>query len=320
MKTFASYLRLILFAIIAFLLFEYTIDSGNEWAFQKYPIIWAVIGVLLLFGIAIELAVEAVKSILFKSLDADARKRYQQEVVDSKENSWINRTYRKLKGTKPIEQESEIIIDHDYDGIKELDNTLPPWWVYLFYITIIFGVAYLAKYHLFDGDSSAIEYEKEVAQAELDIAEYKKTAKGLVDASTVELLTEEADLNAGEVIFTTNCVVCHKADGGGGIGPNLTDEYWILGGGIKNVFTTVSEGGRAGKGMISWKQDLSALEIAQVASYVLGFQGTTPAEPKAAEGEIWVDETAVENPEQAPVEDSIDDSNEESVDETETEQ
>jgi len=312
MKTFASYFRLFLFAIIAFLLFEYTIDSGNEWAFQKYPIIWAVIGVLLLFAIAIELAVEAVKSILFKSLDANAKERYQQELEESKENSWISKTYRKLKGSKPIEQESEIIIDHDYDGIKELDNTLPPWWVYLFYITIIFGVAYLAKYHLFDGDSSAIEYEKEVAQAELDIAEYKKTAKGLVDASTVELLTEDSDLSAGEVIFVDNCVACHKADGGGGIGPNLTDEYWIMGGGIKNVFNTISEGGRDGKGMISWKQDLSPLEIAQVGSYLLGFQGTTPAEPKAAEGEIWVDETVVEESEQAPVE--------ESVEETETEQ
>ena len=305
MKTFESYFRLILFAIIAVLLFEYTIDSGNEWAFQKYPIIWAVIGVLLLFAIAIELAVEAVKSILYRSLDAEAKERYQQELEESKENSWINRTYRKLKGTKPIEEESDIIIDHDYDGIKELDNTLPPWWVYLFYITIIFGVVYLAKYHLFDGDSSTVEYEKEVAQAQLEIEEYKKANKDLVDASTVELLTGESDLSAGEAIFLDNCVACHKADGGGGIGPNLTDEYWILGGGIKNVFNTISEGGRDGKGMISWKSELSPLEIAQVGSYILGFQGTTPAEPKAPEGEIWIDETSAEVTEQAPVEDSI---------------
>jgi cytochrome c oxidase cbb3-type subunit 3 len=323
MKTFASYFRLILFAIIAFLLFEYTIDSGNEWAFQKYPIIWAVIGVLLLFAIAIELAVEAVKSLLFRTLDADAKERYKQELAESSENSWLNRTYRKLKGGRPIEQEDEIIIDHDYDGIKELDNTLPPWWVYLFYITIIFGAVYLAKYHLFDGDSSAVEYEKEVAQAQLDIEEYKKTAKGLVDASTVEILTEESDLSAGQTIFTTNCVVCHKSDGGGGIGPNLTDEYWILGGGIKNVFNTISEGGRAGKGMISWKQDLSSLEIAQVASYVLGFQGTTPAEPKAPEGEKWVDETVPEEVGpgvETPVEGSEDTPVNEPVEETDSQQ
>ena len=101
-------------------------------------------------------------------------------------------------------------------------------------------------------------------------------------------MTDASDLSAGEKIFTTNCVACHKADGGGGIGPNLTDAYWILGGGIKNVFNTISEGGRDGKGMISWKNDLKPSEMAQVASYILGFQGTTPAEPKAAEGEIWI--------------------------------
>ena len=113
-----------------------------------------------------------------------------------------------------------------------------------------------------------------------------------MDATTVELLTDASDLNAGKAIFETNCAVCHMADGGGGIGPNLTDEYWILGGGIKNVFNTVSEGGRAGKGMVPWKQSLKPSEIAQVSSYVLGFQGTTPANPKAPEGDIWVDENA----------------------------
>ena len=126
-------------------------------------------------------------------------------------------------------------------------------------------------------------------EARIAVEEYKKTAKGLVDANTVELLTEASDLATGKAIFETNCVACHKSDGGGGIGPNLTDEYWILGGGIKNVFTTVSEGGRDGKGMVSWKTELSPLEIAQVSSYLLTFQGTTPAEPKAPEGDIWKD-------------------------------
>ena len=117
----------------------------------------------------------------------------------------------------------------------------------------------------------------------------KKTAKDLVDFNTVELLTESSDLAKGKIIFMENCVACHKADGGGGIGPNLTDEYWILGGGIKNVFKTISEGGRDGKGMIAWKQNFKPSEIAQVASYLLTLEGTIPAEPKAAEGEIWID-------------------------------
>jgi cytochrome c oxidase cbb3-type subunit 3 len=127
----------------------------------------------------------------------------------------------------------------------------------------------------------------EVAAAEIAIAEYKKNAKDLVDASTVELLTEASDLAAGKQIYDTNCVACHMADGGGGIGPNLADQHWILGGGIKNVFSTISEGGRDGKGMVAWKQILKPVEMAQVASYVLTLQGTTPANPKEAEGELW---------------------------------
>ena len=142
---------------------------------------------------------------------------------------------------------------------------------------------------MFDGANQYDELQTEIAEAKTAIEEYKKTAKDLVDINTVTLLTEASDLSAGKAIFETNCVACHMADGGGGIGPNLTDNNWILGGGIKNVFRTVSEGGRDGKGMISWKQTLKPLEMAQVSSYLLTFEGTTPANPKAAEGDVWVD-------------------------------
>ncbi|MEM9679624.1 MAG: c-type cytochrome, partial [Bacteroidota bacterium] len=160
---------------------------------------------------------------------------------------------------------------------------------------IIFGVIYMIRYHILDADDQFDEYEIEYAEANKAIEEYKKTAKDLVDYNTVELLVDASDINAGKAIFESNCVACHMADGGGGIGPNLTDEYWILGGGIKNIFRTVSEGGRSGKGMVPWKNDLKPSEIAQVGSYILQFQGTTPANPKAPEGEIWVDETASED-------------------------
>ena len=285
MKLIAPLLRVLIFAIIAFVLFELIADVGDEMAFEKYPMIQTIFWGLVIVAIFIEIVIGAIKSRVYNSLSDDAKERY----IQMENDSYLGRLYTKLLDSRSMEEEGEIVLDHNYDGIKELDNTLPPWWVYMFYATIFFAIFYLAKYEIFDGDRNVVEYEKEMAQAELDIAEFKKNNPDLVDASSVELLTEAADLDAGKEIYTTNCAVCHKADGGGGIGPNLTDENWILGGGIKNVFTTISEGGRPGKGMVSWKQDLTPYEIAQVGSYLLGFQGTTPAAPKAAEGDVWVD-------------------------------
>ncbi|MBT8260288.1 MAG: c-type cytochrome [Bacteroidia bacterium] len=245
---------------------------------------------VLLILIAIEAIIGAFENIIVNKMDAETKERFLAERNKSPQFNWIKNTYKKLAGGKPIEEEGEIILDHNYDGIKELDNNLPPWWIYSFYITIIFAAIYLLRYHVFDGPNQSQELETELAQAQADYEEWKKTAKDLVDVDSVELLTDAADLEAGKAIFNTNCVACHMADGGGGIGPNLTDEYWILGGGIKNVFRTLVEGGRDGKGMISWKSTLKPSEMAQVGSYLLTFQGTTPANPKAPEGEIWVDE------------------------------
>ncbi|MEO1032301.1 MAG: cbb3-type cytochrome c oxidase N-terminal domain-containing protein [Bacteroidota bacterium] len=289
-----SYIRVpvVFLAIVG--LVEYFVDSGDQPAFMEQPIIMLFLLLVLLILLAIEGIVGSMDNILYQSLDEEAKARYDaQKVAPSKLTLWIKKTYKKLLGSRPIEEEGEIILDHNYDGIKELDNSLPPWWLYGFYATIIFGVIYMVRYHIFNADDQFAEYEIEYAEAQRAIEEYKRTAKNLVDANTVEVLTEAADLNAGKAIFEGKCVVCHKADGGGGIGPNLTDEYWILGGGIKNVFRTISEGGRDGKGMVSWKKEgLTPLEMAQVASYVLEFQGTTPAEPKPAEGDLWVDKTA----------------------------
>lgn len=296
MKTLASYLRVIGFMVLAFLLLEFTIESGDQMAIEKYPIIWGVLAMLLLFAIAVETIAETLKSILYRGLPEDAQEKYlaSEKARNQQQFKGIKNLYNKLAGGKPIEEEGEIVLDHNYDGIRELDNKLPPWWLYGFYITIFFAVIYMVRYHIFDGVKQDKEFLIEMEEARIAVEEYKKTAKGLVDVNTVELLADAADLKAGKVIFNENCVACHKADGGGGIGPNLTDEYWILGGGIKNVFNTISEGGRDGKGMVSWKNDLSPLEMAQVASYLLTFQGTTPAEPKEAEGELWKDPNALE--------------------------
>ncbi|MGB5242526.1 MAG: cbb3-type cytochrome c oxidase N-terminal domain-containing protein [Lutimonas sp.] len=187
---------------------------------------------------------------------------------------------------KDIENEEEIMTDHDYDGIKELDNVLPPWWTAGFIITILVGAFYYInvffnseKYNQYE------ELETEIAEAKAEVEAYKEANPDLFKVD-VSLLTDAASLEAGKKTFGTYCVACHMADGGGGIGPNLTDDYWILGGGMEKVYNTISEGGRSGKGMVSWKASLSAQEMQQVASYVISLQGTTPANPKAAEGEI----------------------------------
>ena len=276
--------------VIFFLIFglmEYFIDSGDKPAIIEYPITQFFMLMVLLILIGIEVILQSIENVMFQTLSEEAQKRYLETKSKGWEWKWGKRMYQKLLGSKPVEAEGEIILDHNYDGIRELDNKLPPWWVYMFYATIIFGVVYLVRFHIFNDYDQDLEYEREVAAAQLAIEEYKRTAKDLVDVNTVELLTDASDLSAGKAIFETNCVVCHMADGGGGIGPNLTDEHWILGGGIKNVFNTISEGGRDGKGMVAWKNSLKPAEMAQVASYVLQFQGT-----KAPEGDIWVDPDA----------------------------
>ena len=275
---------------IIFGLMEYFVDSGNKPAIIAYPAAQLFMLIILLLLISIALILNAVENVMFQTLSEEAKERYLANQSKSTGWTWGKKTYEDLLGAKPIATEDEIILDHNYDGIRELNNKLPPWWVYMFYATIVFAVVYLVRFHIFNDYTQVMEYEQQVAVAKLEIEEYKKTAKGLVDASTVQLLSDSSDINAGKIIFESTCVACHMGDGGGGIGPNLTDQNWILGGGIKNVFNTISEGGRDGKGMVAWKAILKPAEMAQVASYILvEINGKAPANPKAAEGDIWVE-------------------------------
>ncbi|MCM5664213.1 cbb3-type cytochrome c oxidase N-terminal domain-containing protein [Galbibacter mesophilus] len=283
MRTLSSYLRVILILVIVFCAAEYFIDSGDMPAFIKYPQVSIFLVLFAILLVAAEIVAASMKSLTTWLLT-------EEQLQQAQENSWYKNLMRKLTKTKPIEEEDEIILDHNYDGIQELDNSLPPWWLYGFYASILFAFVYMLKYHVFNGDSQKIEYEKEVAAAQIAIEEYKKTAVDLVDAKTVVALTEDGDIKKGAEIFKVNCVACHRADGGGAIGPNLTDDHWILGGGIKNIFHTISEGGRSGKGMIAWKQSLKPSEIQLVASYILTLHGTNPPDGKAPEGDIWIEE------------------------------
>ncbi|TDW52294.1 cytochrome c oxidase cbb3-type subunit 3 [Flavobacterium sp. 270] len=292
-KFFPVYVRVPVIFFIVFGLMEYFIDSGDRPAFIKYPMLSVFLVVFLFVLIAIEITLNAVNRVMYQLMTPEEKAKLEHEnSLSFNEREWYKNLMQKLTKTQPIEREGDLLMDHDYDGIKELDNNLPPWWVYLFYICIIFGVIYVARYELFGGNDQETELKMEMAQAKVDVEEYLKTAPDLMDEKTVVLLTDEADLAAGKVIFTTNCAACHRADAGGQIGPNLTDDHWILGGGIKNLFHTITNGGRDGKGMISWKGTLKPKEIQKVASYILSLQGSNPKDPKAPDGEIWVDDSA----------------------------
>ena len=289
MKT-QSYFRIIVLVGLAWLGTEYLMETEpGQWAIIEFPFAGIFLGIVFLFALAIEASVASLKNILYMSLSEEAQKKYDEaeEARKSEIPAKIEAFLQSMTKSKEVEEEHEIILDHDYDGIKELDNKLPPWWLYGFYATIVFAIIYLIRFHVVGDYTQAEEYIAEVKQAEKDIETYLATAENIIDYETVVVLEDENDLSAGQKIYGTNCVACHRADGGGGIGPNLTDEHWILGGGVKNVFKTISEGGRPGKGMVSWKVDLSAKEMQQVASYVLTLQENNPADGKAPEGEIW---------------------------------
>jgi cytochrome c oxidase cbb3-type subunit 3 len=188
----------------------------------------------------------------------------------------------------PIEQEASIDLQHDYDGIRELDNVIPPWFTAAFAITILFAGVYLYRYHI--AKSAPLQLEElsmAMAKADLEHEAYLASQASSIDENNVTLMTG-ADLEAGQQVFTTLCAVCHKTDGGGLVGPNMTDDYWIHGGSLKDIFKTIKYG-VPDKGMISWKTQLSPLQIAQVANYIKTLRGTNPPDAKEKQGELYVE-------------------------------
>jgi cytochrome c oxidase cbb3-type subunit 3 len=176
----------------------------------------------------------------------------------------------------------KLLSGHEYDGIRELDNRLPKWWLWLFYVTIIIAVVYFIRFHVIGtGPLQAEEY-----QAELEAAAMKYKPSGpALDAMTVTLLTDAASLEAGKAIFDKSCVVCHLAGGQGLVGPNLTDEYWIHGCQIGDLYSLIVTGVPE-KGMTPFKDQLTPVQIQQVASFILSMKGTNPPNPKAPQGEV----------------------------------
>ncbi|MBK7665952.1 MAG: c-type cytochrome [Sphingobacteriaceae bacterium] len=213
----------------------------------------------------------------------------KQVVVKS---SKVKAIFDQLNDAVDVEKEAEILMDHDYDGIKELDNNLPPWWKYGFYLTIVVAIVYMIHYHgAKTGSLQAKEYADEVKAAEIAIAETMKNSASNVDEGSVKMLTAEVDLTTGKNLFVTSCAACHGQLGEGGVGPNLTDDYWVHGGSIVDIFKTVKYGW-PDKGMKAWKEDLSPMQMAQVTSFIKSLRGTNPPKGKEKQGDLYVEDGA----------------------------
>ena len=195
--------------------------------------------------------------------------------------------WTKLLSLRPIEEEKDLVIDHAYDGIKELNNPVPAWFNFLFFGTMIFAAAYLFYYHIGGyGDLQDKEYENEMARAKMEKAAYLEKSANTIDENSVKFDNTPTVLEEGRTVFATNCVVCHGDKGQGIIGPNLTDDYWLHGGGVNNVFKTIKYGVPE-KGMISWEKNLNPKQISAVTNFILSLKGSNPAGAKAPQGEKY---------------------------------
>lgn len=195
----------------------------------------------------------------------------------------------------PLEKEADHVLEHDYDGIQELDNSLPPWWKYGFYFSIVFAVVYLLRYHVWKtGPDPEQEYNTEMQTAAKQVEEYRKKAGDMVDEKTVTM-ADAKGIAEGQKIFQSNCFACHGAKGEGGVGPNLTDKYWLHGGTINDVFKTIKYGVPE-KGMQAWEKTYSPSQIKALASYVKSLAGTNPPNAKAPQGDAFEEKNAGSKP------------------------
>jgi cytochrome c oxidase cbb3-type subunit 3 len=243
----------------------------------------AVIGIELLVILYLSIMIRRA----FRELSGEAETALESAKQPSGLKNWWNQLDKKwMTRAVPIEKEADVLLDHDYDGIRELDNALPPWWKYGFYITIVIGFIYLYNYHVSGtGKNPEQEYAVEMAEGKKQEEAYMAKTKDLVDETNITL-SDAFGIAAGKELYTQSCVACHAADGGGGIGPNLTDVNWIHGGSLNDIYKTIKNG-YPEKGMQSWQSMYSPVQMKNLTSFVKSLQGTAPASPKDPQGEPW---------------------------------
>jgi len=258
-------------------------------SYMELLVIAIVITALLLFGVALVLL--RTFKVLTKELSnpAPLAVKEKQKVMEFAE--WASAEKKKpgiwnrILGLKPLEQEKDLLMEHEFDGIAELDNPTPAWFNWLFYGTIVFGVIYLLNYHVFKwGKLQDEEYIAEVEQAEAAKKAYLEKSGNNIDENTAKESEDPGVIAAGQAIYAANCIACHGDKGQGTVGPNLTDEYWLHGGSVNDIFKTIKYGVPE-KGMIAWEKTLSPKQIEDVSNYILSLKGTNPPNPKAPQGE-----------------------------------
>ena len=177
------------------------------------------------------------------------------------------------------------LLAHDYDGIQEFDNPLPGWWTTILWLCVLWSPFYAVWIHAGPERTFLDEFRQEANEIAKRRAE-ESLRNPVTDESLLTLAKDPASIQVGAKVFASKCVTCHGPQGQGKIGPNLTDRTWILGAAPTRIYTTISEGGRAGKGMRAWSKELGPTEMRKVAAFVLSLKGTSPPDPKAPEGEL----------------------------------
>jgi len=256
-------------------------------------LVWSIMAlevVLLLVVLTLFFVIRVIADRLLEQPAAEIAEGETETAPLEDEETFMQRVMKSLTDAVPVERELEVATDHEYDGIVELDNNLPPWWKALFYITIFFGVAYLLHYHfLGTGDLQEAEYEKEMAQAKVEVEAYLATSANNVDETNVTFVEGASRIENGQTLFVQKCSPCHGQAGEGGVGPNLTDNYWIHGGDIKDIFKIIKNGVPT-KGMIPWKSQLSPSEMQDISSFIITLEGTSPPNAKEPQGEEYIRE------------------------------
>ncbi|HEU5148663.1 MAG TPA: cbb3-type cytochrome c oxidase N-terminal domain-containing protein [Chryseosolibacter sp.] len=265
-------------------------SGGNILNDPLLPLYITGTAVIILLVLVLLVTIYVIRTLNYLTKEATAQNAVQHGVSVVQPKTWWQNFVQKMNASVPVEQEHEIEMEHSYDGIRELDNHLPPWWKWLFYGSMAWAVVYFFLFHVSSSlPLSLEEYTRELALAEEEVRKHQASQpQSDVDENSLTFTADAAMIEKGKTVFTNNnCGGCHRTDGGGNsIGPNLTDEYWLHGGEVKNIFQTIKNG-VVEKGMPAWGKSMSPQDVRDVTFFVMSLQGTNPPDAKAPQGEIF---------------------------------